>query len=82
MMQDDLPRVQTEIDAMKVLFHQNICKLYQVIETDDKFFMVLEVTNTINSLAHHKFFLWPYRLIWPYESVKPQEELEEFMLGK
>ena len=40
---DDLPRVKTEIEAMKRLSHQHICKLYQVIETEDKFFMVLEV---------------------------------------
>lgn len=40
---DDLPRVRTEIVAMKDLSHQHICKLYQVIETEDKFFMVLEV---------------------------------------
>ena len=40
---DDLPRVRTEIKAMKELTHQNICRLYQVIETDDKFFMILEV---------------------------------------
>lgn len=41
---DDLPRVKTEIEAMKDLSHQHICKLYQVIETEDKFFMVLEVS--------------------------------------
>ena len=28
---EDLPRVRLEIAAMKVLRHQNICKLYQVI---------------------------------------------------
>ncbi|XP_069123059.1 maternal embryonic leucine zipper kinase-like isoform X1 [Argopecten irradians] len=39
---EDLPRVKTEIEAMKVLCHQHICKLFQVIETDTKFFMVLE----------------------------------------
>lgn len=39
---DDLPRVKTEIAAMQALYHQHICKLYQVIETTDKFFMVLE----------------------------------------
>jgi maternal embryonic leucine zipper kinase len=39
---DDLPRVRTEIDAMKTLAHQHICKLYQVIETEEKFFMVIE----------------------------------------
>ncbi|XP_064634284.1 maternal embryonic leucine zipper kinase-like [Lineus longissimus] len=39
---EDLPRVKVEIEAMKNLSHQNICKLYQVIETDKTFFMVLE----------------------------------------
>ena len=42
--QDDLPRVKTEIEAMKQLSHQHICKLYQVIETEEKFFMILEVS--------------------------------------
>ena len=27
---------------MKALSHQNVCKLYQVIETETKIFMVLE----------------------------------------
>nr|XP_056704294.1 maternal embryonic leucine zipper kinase [Euleptes europaea] len=39
---DDLPRVKTEIEAMKSLSHQHICRLYQVIETPEKIFMVLE----------------------------------------
>jgi len=39
---EDLPRVRLEIAAMKVLRHQNICKLLQVVETDSKIFMVLE----------------------------------------
>ncbi|XP_062985171.1 maternal embryonic leucine zipper kinase [Elgaria multicarinata webbii] len=39
---DDLPRVKTEIEAMKSLSHQNICRLYQVIETPKKIFMILE----------------------------------------
>ncbi|KAK3091988.1 hypothetical protein FSP39_024284 [Pinctada imbricata] len=39
---EDLPRVKTEIDAMKNLWHQHICKLFQVIETETKFYMVLE----------------------------------------
>lgn len=39
---DDLPRVKLEIEAMKSLSHQNICKLYQVIETEKKILMVLE----------------------------------------
>ncbi|XP_014428770.1 maternal embryonic leucine zipper kinase isoform X2 [Pelodiscus sinensis] len=39
---DDLPRVKVEIDAMKNLSHQHICRLYHVIETSKKIFMVLE----------------------------------------
>ncbi|NXS53457.1 MELK kinase, partial [Brachypteracias leptosomus] len=39
---DDLPRVKTEIDALKNLHHQHICKLYHVMETKRKIFMVLE----------------------------------------
>lgn len=43
--QEDLPRVKTEIAAMQDLCHQHICKLYQVIETADRFYMVLEVSR-------------------------------------
>uniref|UniRef100_A0A4W6BRQ8 Maternal embryonic leucine zipper kinase n=1 Tax=Lates calcarifer TaxID=8187 RepID=A0A4W6BRQ8_LATCA len=39
---DDLPRVKVEIEAMKNLSHQHICRLYQVIETSTQIFMVLE----------------------------------------
>lgn len=39
---EDLPRVKVEIEAMKSLSHQNVCKLYQVLETDKKIFMMLE----------------------------------------
>ncbi|XP_066516024.1 maternal embryonic leucine zipper kinase [Hoplias malabaricus] len=39
---DDLPRVKTEIEAMKNLSHQNVCRLYHVIETSSKIYMVLE----------------------------------------
>ncbi|NWQ98985.1 MELK kinase, partial [Burhinus bistriatus] len=39
---DDLPRVKIEIDALKNLSHQHICRLYHVIETSKKIFMVLE----------------------------------------
>uniref|UniRef100_H2ZG78 Maternal embryonic leucine zipper kinase n=1 Tax=Ciona savignyi TaxID=51511 RepID=H2ZG78_CIOSA len=38
----DLPRVKTEIEAMKNLHHHHICRLYQVVETSRKIFMVLE----------------------------------------
>ncbi|XP_074137857.1 maternal embryonic leucine zipper kinase isoform X2 [Sminthopsis crassicaudata] len=39
---NDLPRVKIEIDAMKNLSHQHICRLYHVLETDNKIFMVME----------------------------------------
>ncbi|KAG9486551.1 maternal embryonic leucine zipper kinase isoform X2 [Eleutherodactylus coqui] len=39
---DDLPRVKTEIEAMKNLSHQHVCRLYHVIETTKKIFMILE----------------------------------------
>jgi len=42
MLGEDLPRIRLEIAAMKVLRHQNICKLLQVIETENQIFMILE----------------------------------------
>lgn len=39
---DDLPRVKLEIEAMKNLSHQHVCRLYQVIETSTQIFMVIE----------------------------------------
>ncbi|TMS39822.1 hypothetical protein L596_006293 [Steinernema carpocapsae] len=39
---DDLPRVKTELDALKKLCHQHICRLYQYIETEHKFYVVME----------------------------------------
>ncbi|XP_013868721.1 maternal embryonic leucine zipper kinase [Austrofundulus limnaeus] len=39
---EDLPRVKLEIEAMKNLSHQHICRLYQVIETSSQIFMILE----------------------------------------
>ncbi|XP_077380315.1 maternal embryonic leucine zipper kinase isoform X1 [Festucalex cinctus] len=39
---EDLPRVKVEIEAMKNLSHQHICRLYQVIETPTQIFMILE----------------------------------------
>ena len=40
---EDLFRVQTEINALKVLQHENISKLLQVIETETKIYLILEV---------------------------------------
>lgn len=45
-----MPRVKTEIDAMKNLSHQHICRLYHVIETSKKIFMVLEVRNGVSAM--------------------------------
>ncbi|XP_012283740.1 maternal embryonic leucine zipper kinase [Orussus abietinus] len=39
---DDLPRVKLEVEALKTLIHQHICRLYQVIETESHYFMVIE----------------------------------------
>ncbi|XP_037653501.1 maternal embryonic leucine zipper kinase [Choloepus didactylus] len=39
---NDLPRIKTEIDALKNLRHQHICQLYHVLETANKIFLVLE----------------------------------------
>ncbi|XP_018021470.1 maternal embryonic leucine zipper kinase [Hyalella azteca] len=39
---DDLPRIYQEIEAMKLLSHQHICRLYQVLETSSRIYMVLE----------------------------------------
>lgn len=39
---EDLPRVKLEIDALKNISHQHICKLYQVIETPTHIFMIIE----------------------------------------
>lgn len=38
----DLPRVKLEISALKNLSHTNICKLYQVIETETHCYVVME----------------------------------------
>ncbi|CAG9532541.1 unnamed protein product [Cercopithifilaria johnstoni] len=39
---EDLPRIRTELDALTLLSHQNICRLYQCIDTPLKFFIVME----------------------------------------
>ena len=43
---EDLPRIRLEIAAMKVLCHQNICKLLQVLENDTKIYMVSVVSSS------------------------------------
>lgn len=47
---EDLFRVQTEINALKVLQHENISKLLQVIETEKNIYLILEVN--IHQFVH------------------------------
>ncbi|KAL7076312.1 hypothetical protein ACQ4LE_004172 [Meloidogyne hapla] len=42
---NDLPRVYSEMEALKQLAHQNICRLFQFRETEDKFYIVMEYCN-------------------------------------
>uniref|UniRef100_A0A1I7W7X8 Protein kinase domain-containing protein n=1 Tax=Heterorhabditis bacteriophora TaxID=37862 RepID=A0A1I7W7X8_HETBA len=56
-LQEDLPRVTTEMDALRTLSHQNICRLYQYIETEDKFFIVME-------LKLKKYCMWVETLLF------------------
>jgi serine/threonine protein kinase len=41
-LQDDLPRVAREVKALKLLNHQNIAQLFQIVETSEAFVLVLE----------------------------------------
>ncbi|CAK5069238.1 unnamed protein product [Meloidogyne enterolobii] len=42
---NDLPRVFSEMEALKLLAHQNICRLFQFRETEDRFYIVMEYCN-------------------------------------
>lgn len=50
-LQSDVARIALEIAAMKDLRHQHICQLYQVIETDEYYFLVLEVSSLVRVLS-------------------------------
>ncbi|UYV69786.1 hypothetical protein LAZ67_7000728 [Cordylochernes scorpioides] len=41
---EDLLRVRLEFEALKDLCHQHVCRLFQVIETELKYFLILEVS--------------------------------------
>ena len=43
LLQNEVFRVRSEVEALKRLSHPNIYSLYQVIETDGTFYLVLEV---------------------------------------
>jgi serine/threonine protein kinase len=41
-LQDDLPRVHREIETLKSLNHPHVCKMFQVVDTPNKIFIVME----------------------------------------
>ena len=41
---EDVLRIKTEINALRVLDHPSIAKLLQVIETKDRIYLILEVS--------------------------------------
>uniref|UniRef100_A0A915DQA0 Protein kinase domain-containing protein n=1 Tax=Ditylenchus dipsaci TaxID=166011 RepID=A0A915DQA0_9BILA len=65
---DDLPRVTTELEALKHLAHQNICRLFQYVETVDKFYIycnggemfdyIVKKERLEESEARHFFVNW------------------------
>lgn len=64
-----MPRVKLEVEALKTLLHQHICRLYQVIETESHYFMVIEycsggelfdhIGNIYHNLIFYIFLLSP-----------------------
>ena len=52
---DDLPRVQTEMKALRALHHPSICRLYEQLETTRKIFLVLEYCSGTYSKS---FYYW------------------------
>ncbi|KAL3102110.1 hypothetical protein niasHS_003519 [Heterodera schachtii] len=41
----DLPRITAELGALKLLAHQHICRMFQYVETEEKFYVVMEYCN-------------------------------------
>jgi hypothetical protein len=51
-LQNDLPRVTCELEALKKLAHQNICRMFQYVETEEKYVYRFEtIFNTIDRLV-------------------------------
>ncbi|KAJ9597360.1 hypothetical protein L9F63_011749 [Diploptera punctata] len=57
---DDLPRVKLEMKALQNLSHRHICKLYQVIETEAHYFMVMEYCAGGELFDHIGIFYFIY----------------------
>ncbi|KXJ19333.1 Maternal embryonic leucine zipper kinase [Exaiptasia diaphana] len=62
----DLPRVKREIGAMKDLCHQHVCQLYQVIETAENIFMILEHAQGGELFD---YIVAKDRLKWKYDAI-------------
>ena len=48
MLGEDLPRIRQEIEAMKVLRHQNICQLLQVNGLNSVYWRFLAIENNLS----------------------------------
>ena len=57
MLGEDLPRIRQEIEAMKVLRHQNICQLLQVNGLNSVYWRYLAI-ETIKIMALPKCYLF------------------------
>ena len=56
MLGEDLPRIRQEIEAMKVLRHQNICQLLQVNNLKSVYWRYLTIDLSIKIMASPNFF--------------------------
>ena len=57
MLGEDLPRIRQEIEAMKVLRHQNICQLLQVNGLNSVYWRYLNLSIKIMALPKCYLFL-------------------------
>ena len=64
---------------MKDLCHQHICKLYQVIETETKFFMILEVFELQSRINTQHWIIKSFIFLW-YESLNERELIGRVLL--
>ena len=58
MLGEDLPRIRQEIEAMKVLRHQNICQLLQVNNLKSVYWCYLTINLSIKIMALPNFHLF------------------------
>ena len=68
---DDLPRVQTEMKALRTLHHPSICRLYEQLETNKKIFLVLEYC----SVTFHFLILFLNVTLFRCDSIQISKKL-------